>query len=171
MAETLRLAGNAPELKNGMRTSLSTLAGFVCAESPLADDLANMCGRPRSSFMVFPWGVPRRRVIVAFGFDSEISSAVRFSSEAAATIHLSALAVWCVQEIERLRGELSVVSGRLGGRKLVEKAKALLQAQAGLDEPQAYAYLRRLSRQRRTRMTKIARDLLEASESVQNVTL
>lgn len=79
------------------------------------------------------------------------------------TVSLASVAAWSVYEVLRLRSELVVVNERLGTRKLIERAKGMLQAERGLDEQQAYAHLRRLSRQRRVRMSEIATDLLRGS--------
>ncbi|HEV3332226.1 MAG TPA: ANTAR domain-containing protein [Bryobacteraceae bacterium] len=73
------------------------------------------------------------------------------------------MAAWSVSEVLRLQAELALVNDRLGKRKLVERAKGMLQVERGLDEQQAYEHLRRLSRQRRVRMSEIARDLLGTS--------
>jgi response regulator NasT len=100
--------------------------------------------------------------VIAFGFPPD-SPDVCIPVDASGVIQLAALAAWCVYEIGRLRGEISVVSDRLGGRRLVEQAKQRLQEDQGLGEPAAYAYMRKLSRQRRIRMAEIARELLSSS--------
>lgn len=81
-------------------------------------------------------------------------------SEISATVRLAALATWMSFEVRRLRRDLTVVNGRLGQRKTVERAKGLLQAQHGWSEPQAYEHLRKLSRQRRKPMAEIAQAIL-----------
>ena len=79
-----------------------------------------------------------------------------------ATVRLAALATWLSTEIRRLQRELTVVSGRLGQSKTLERAKGLLQGQHGWSEPQAYEHLRKLSRQRRKPMAEIAQAVLRA---------
>ena len=80
-----------------------------------------------------------------------------------ATVRLAALATWLSFEVRRLRRELTVVSGRLGQSKTLERAKGLLQVQHGWTEPQAYEHLRKLSRQRRKPMAEIAQAVLRTS--------
>jgi len=152
--------------KDGWHDSLLELGGFVPADSPAARFLAAACHLQPSSFVSFSWGVHRHTGIVAFGFAPGAPLAP-FPPHVSSTAQLLALAAWCVSEIARVRGEVAIVSERLGGRKLVEQAKTFLAEEQGLDEPQAYAYLRKLSRQRRTRMSDIARDVLKAAGSVQ----
>ena|SRR5689334_19966407 len=151
---------------NGWHESLPQSGGFVPGDSPIAGFLAAACHLPRSSFVLFLWGEHRHRGIVAFGFAPD-APPVRLPPHVSGAAQLAALAAWSVCELARLRGEVAIVSERLGGRKLVEQAKTLLQDERGLDEPEAYAYLRKLSRQRRTRMAEIARDLLKAAGTAQ----
>ena len=75
-------------------------------------------------------------------------------------LDLAALAAWSVEEVRRLRAELSSANCAFAGRKLVERAKLTLQSECGLNEQQAYEYLRRMSRQRRIPMSRLAQDLL-----------
>jgi GAF domain-containing protein len=64
-----------------------------------------------------------------------------------------------------LREQLQKMERQLADRKLLERAKGLLQASFGWSEEEAYLQVRRLSRQRRTCMREIAREIIEASES------
>jgi AmiR/NasT family two-component response regulator len=70
------------------------------------------------------------------------------------------LATWSVKEIAMLRTELKAVTTRLAGRKLVERAKGVLQSDQGMSEERAYEYLRRLSRQRRITLTALAEEVI-----------
>jgi ANTAR domain-containing protein len=151
------------ESKNGWYDSLQDLGGFTPADSPTAKFLAAACHLQPSSFVLFSWGAHRHTAIVAFGFAPGTPLAT-FPQHVSSAAQLAAVAAWCVTEIARLRGEVATVSERLGTRKLVEQAKRLLQVDQDLDEPEAYAYLRKLSRQRRIRMADIARDLLKAAD-------
>ena len=92
------------------------------------------------------------------------AEAVRLAipSQISATVPLAALATWLSFEVRRLRRDLTVVSGRLGQRKTVERAKGLLQAQHGWSEPEAYEHLRKLSRQQRKPMAEIAQAILRS---------
>jgi signal transduction protein with GAF and PtsI domain len=61
-----------------------------------------------------------------------------------------------------LRDQLEKARRDLAGRKLVERAKGLLQARFRWTEEQAYLGLRRLSRQNRIPMTAIARIVIDS---------
>jgi len=65
-------------------------------------------------------------------------------------------------EIERARleGEVSQLSEQLQVRKLVERAKGMLQRDLGLSEEEAYRTLRRQSRQMRKTMKEVAEAVL-----------
>jgi uroporphyrinogen-III synthase len=59
-------------------------------------------------------------------------------------------------ELARLESEVSLLSDQLETRKLVERAKGILQREMGLDEENAYLTLQRQSRQRRMTMKEVA---------------
>jgi signal transduction protein with GAF and PtsI domain len=61
-----------------------------------------------------------------------------------------------------LREELQKTAQLLADRKVLERAKGLLQEALGWSEENAYLHIRRLSRQQRTPMREIARQLIEA---------
>jgi uroporphyrinogen-III synthase len=61
-----------------------------------------------------------------------------------------------------LRAELQKTAQQLADRKLLERAKGLLQERLGYSEEEAYLQVRRLSRQRRRPMREIARQIIEA---------
>ena len=94
------------------------------------------------SFFVFPWGGGA----VVFGF--------------ADNLNLAAFAAWSVEEVLRLRAELGSANRALAGRKLVERARLTLQSECGMNERDAYEYLRRMSRQRRIPIWSFAQDML-----------
>lgn len=75
---------------------------------------------------------------------------------------LSAVGYLVGAELERVRLEMenSQLSDRLESRKLVERAKGLLQRDFGLDEEAAYRSMQRESRQRRKTMREIAEAIL-----------
>jgi GAF domain-containing protein len=62
-----------------------------------------------------------------------------------------------------LREELERTTRQLADRKILERAKGLLQQSFGWSEEEAYLQIRRLSRQQRTPMREIARAVIEAS--------
>jgi hypothetical protein len=65
---------------------------------------------------------------------------------------------------EAVRERLERATQLLADRKLLARAKGLLQASLGWSEEEAYLHIRRLSRQQRTPMREIAREVIEAGE-------
>jgi GAF domain-containing protein len=61
-----------------------------------------------------------------------------------------------------LREELERTARQLADRKLLDRAKGLLQESLGWTEEEAYLQIRRLSRQQRTPMREIARQVIDA---------
>jgi len=61
-----------------------------------------------------------------------------------------------------LREELERMARQLADRKLLDRAKGLLQESLGWTEEEAYLQIRRLSRQQRTPMREIARQVIDA---------
>jgi hypothetical protein len=116
------------------------------AGSAAARFLTSSLAPGANSFFLFPSWIEERRVAILFGF--------------ADCLNLAALAAWSVEEVRRLRAELRSANCAFAGRKLVDRAKLTLQSECGLNEHQAYEYLRRVSRQRRIPMSRLAQDLL-----------
>lgn len=63
-----------------------------------------------------------------------------------------------------LRAQLGKAEQQLAGRKVVERAKGILMAEAGLDEDAAYRRLRKLAMDRGQRLAEVARSVVEAQE-------
>ena len=61
----------------------------------------------------------------------------------------------------RLQSELEKVTQQLADRKVLERAKGLLQARNQWSEEEAYLHLRNTSRRRRTPLRQIAREIIE----------
>jgi len=61
---------------------------------------------------------------------------------------------------ERLEGEKSLLSDQLEARKVVERAKGILQRDLKISEDEAYRTLRRESQQRRKSMKEIAESII-----------
>jgi uroporphyrinogen-III synthase len=70
-------------------------------------------------------------------------------------------------ELARLENENSDLSQQLETRKLVERAKGILQRELGLTEEQSYLSIQRQSRQKRKTMKEIA-EAIVLSEDVKN---
>lgn len=67
-------------------------------------------------------------------------------------------------EAARLGGEISQLSEQLETRKLVERAKGILQRELGLSEEEAYLALQKQSRQRRRPMKDVAEAIVLSEE-------
>jgi hypothetical protein len=66
-----------------------------------------------------------------------------------------------------LRREIDSLNRQLADRKLLERAKGLIQAQFEWSEEQAYLHLRNLSRRRRTPLREIAMEVIERFPGVE----
>jgi len=71
------------------------------------------------------------------------------------------LAVSRFAEITALESEVATLSDRLETRKLVERAKGLLQVKQGMSEPEAFKWIQRAAMDRRTTMKRVAEVVLE----------
>jgi response regulator NasT len=66
------------------------------------------------------------------------------------------------REIAALEREVSDLGERLETRKLVERAKGLLQAKHAMTEPEAFTWMQRAAMDRRTSMKRVAEVVLES---------
>jgi two-component system, response regulator PdtaR len=71
------------------------------------------------------------------------------------------LAVSRFAEITELEREVATLSDRLETRKIVERAKGLLQVKQGMTEPEAFKWIQRAAMDRRTSMKRVAEVVLE----------
>lgn len=71
------------------------------------------------------------------------------------------LAVSRFGEIRALEHEVATLGDRLETRKIVERAKGLLQAKQGMTEPEAFKWIQRAAMDRRTTMKRVAEVVLE----------
>ena len=72
------------------------------------------------------------------------------------------MAVSRFTELVALEKEVGDLSGRLEARKLVDRAKGVLQA-AGMTEPEAFRYVQRRSMDERRSMRAVAQDVLDSA--------
>lgn len=151
------------QLEGALGDALQGLSGYVPEYSPIARFLNKAFQPGGTAFLLFSWGTQRFHATIAFGFTAPSARETPLAGYIPRTVKLASVATWSVYEVFRLRSELAIVNERLGKRKLIERAKGVLQQEHGLDEQQAYEHLRRLSRQRRMRMSDIAKDLLGTS--------
>jgi response regulator NasT len=68
-------------------------------------------------------------------------------------------------EITELEREVADLGDRLETRKLVERAKGLLQAEHGMTEPEAFTWMQRAAMDRRTSMKRVAEVVLESMDT------
>ena len=64
-------------------------------------------------------------------------------------------------ELVTLEREVGDLTGRLEARKLVDRAKGVLQTEHGLSEPEAFRFLQRRSMDTRRSMRAVAQDVLD----------
>lgn len=64
-------------------------------------------------------------------------------------------------EIAELEKEVASLSDRLETRKLIERAKGLLQSKQNMSEPEAFKWIQRAAMDRRTTMKRVAEVVLE----------
>ena len=72
-----------------------------------------------------------------------------------------AMAVSRFQEIRVLESEVGSLRGRLEVRKLLDRAKGLLQAEHGMTEPEAFRWIQKTSMDRRVSMREVAQAVLD----------
>lgn len=75
------------------------------------------------------------------------------------------VAVSRFSEITALENEVATLSDRLETRKLVERAKGLLQTKQGMTEPEAFKWIQRAAMDRRTTMKRVAEVVLETLDA------
>jgi response regulator NasT len=68
------------------------------------------------------------------------------------------------QQLRALAGEVHDLSERLDTRKLLDRAKGLLQAKAGMTEPAAFRWIQKTSMDRRTSMRAVAQAVVDGDE-------
>ena len=73
------------------------------------------------------------------------------------------MAVSRFAELVALEQEVGDLSGRLEARKLVDRAKSVLQTEHGLSEPAAFRWIQRTSMDRRQSMRAVAQEVLDGT--------
>ena len=77
------------------------------------------------------------------------------------------LAISRFSEITALEAEVASLSERLETRKLIERAKGLLQEKHALSEPEAFKWIQRAAMDRRTTMKRVAEVVLESLDTTE----
>ena len=80
------------------------------------------------------------------------------------------LAVSRFGEVAALEEEVASLSDRLETRKLVERAKGLLQSKQKMTEPEAFKWIQRAAMDRRTTMKHVAEVVLETLDTSKDAT-
>ena len=73
------------------------------------------------------------------------------------------------EEFRALRKEAGELRGALEDRKVIERAKGILMKTTGLDEPEVFRRLQKLSRDQNQKMVDVARMILRADEAFRTV--
>ena len=73
-------------------------------------------------------------------------------------------AVAQARELKSARDSVSALEMTLRERKLIERAKGILQTRRGLSEPEAFRFLQRQSQDKRMPMAKLAESIVQADE-------
>lgn len=74
------------------------------------------------------------------------------------------MAVSRFNELKALEQEVADLTTRLETRKLVDRAKSILQTQYGLTEPAAFRWIQKTSMDRRLSMQQVAEAVIEDNE-------
>ncbi len=77
------------------------------------------------------------------------------------------IAVSRFQEISALESEVGTLRDRLEVRKLLDRAKGLLQAQRGITEAEAFRWIQKTSMDRRVTMRAVSEELLAAAAAAE----
>lgn len=142
------------------REQFEVKAGPLDAGNPLAELLRERVVPYCRAFVLFPCRVRQQTVAVVFGFSGPAPCDPQLPESLREKLGLIGWAAWSAKEIVRLHAELKTVTHRLAGRKLVERAKGLLQLEQGLSEEMAYEYLRGQSRRRRITLAALAEEIV-----------
>lgn len=136
---------------------------IVDTESPTRDTLENLAALSAHT----------PRPVVVFSEDSSqgpMHSALRAGVSAYVVAGLRPerlepvlqVAIARFEQDAALRAQLAKAEQQLAGRKVVERAKGVLMAEAGLSEDQAYRRLRRLAMDRGLRLAEAAQSVIDA---------
>jgi two-component system, response regulator PdtaR len=77
------------------------------------------------------------------------------------------MAVSRFAELVALESEVADLSGRLEARKLVDRAKGVLQSVHGMGEPEAFRWIQRTSMDSRRSMRAVAQAVIDGSAAPQ----
>lgn len=152
--------------KRNFPKTLERWSGPIDARSPLALLLRDSITPDARSFLPFHSRIQGHVVTIVFAFSEPVVPHHQVPEAVAERLNLVGIATWSVREIARLNANLKIVNSRLASRKLVERAKGVLQTERGLSEEQAYEHLRRTSRRRRIPLTELAEEVLRTQGSV-----
>ncbi len=75
------------------------------------------------------------------------------------------MAVSRYAELAQLEHEVHDLQGRLETRKVVDRAKGILQARFGMTEPEAFRWIQKTSMDRRLTMREVAQTLVDGSDT------
>jgi len=160
-----RISAGEQRRFDGQRSFPKALEGWsgpIDGRSPLALVLRDWITPDAGSFLPFQSRIQGRVVTTVFAFSEPVVPHHGLPIVLAEKLQLVGIATWSVREIARLKANLQIVNSRLARRKVVERAKGVLQTEQGLSEEQAYEHLRRASRRRRMPLTELAEEVLRS---------
>lgn len=148
------------DAQQNLARALESLTGPIDMGDPLAQFLRDWITRDARSFLPFHCRIQGHLVTTLFGFAESVVPHHGFPEVVAERLNLVGVAAWSFREITRLKTNLKIVNSRLANRKVVERAKSVLQTERGLNEEQAYEHLRSTSRRRRIPLSQLAQEVL-----------
>lgn len=113
------------------------------------------------SFLSIPV-ISRKRVVSVINVQHK--DPYTFSSREMKAISTIGHLVGAAIELARLENELAELSDKLEVRKIVERAKGIVQSQFGVSEEEAYSIIKKQARSRRKTMREVGEAILLAEE-------
>ena len=180
---------NTPGRASALRQTLSTMSGVRVActlETPL--ELLARISEHQPDIVLIHTDSPSRDVIeqlsavsaaaprpvIMFagdGGDETIRAAIRAGVSAYVVDGLSPerldpiirVAIERFSAEQQLRAELEATRDQLAERKIVERAKGIIMKQRGVSEDEAYRMLRTLAMERSTKLSEVARQVIDVA--------
>lgn len=138
---------------------------IVASDSPTRDTLENLAAlsernpRPVVVFTEDAATAPMQRALRA-----GVSAYVVAGLQAERIAPVLQVAIARFEHEGALREQLGKAEQQLAGRKVIERAKGILMAEAGIGEDAAYTRLRRLAMDRGKRLAEVAQSVVDAQE-------
>ncbi len=192
MTQSLRIAvaDDEPLMLRWYVETLTKMGHEVCVRAADGRELVEMCERAQPDLIITDIQMPRLSgieaiaalnngsaipvILVSAFHDSEnVDCAVEQHVLAylvkpikRANLQTAIAMVVCrFREFEALQKQAEDLTQALADRKLIERAKGILMKRAGMDEPDAFHRLQKISQQRNQKLVEVARIILVAEEA------